>query len=132
MVMKLLTGFMVALFVLSLVGIVCGQAVKQENVKPPTVKSEDLKAVITGGTVTKVEEDKRTSLVGFIVTFKTEKGDEVISRLSNSRTRVMVGDSQRLCFKEGKISDPKIGDKIEITYLPFVDRNEAILIKIIR
>ncbi|MDI7260717.1 MAG: hypothetical protein QME90_12440 [Thermodesulfobacteriota bacterium] len=85
-------------FVLSMTHVVWGQA--------KTVNA----------TITKVED-------GTII-FKTEAGEEVKSKISSKRTKIMVGD------KAGGDSDLKEGSKITITYVFDGDRNEPSLIKV--
>lgn len=92
---KTLVWVIGALFILSTAGIVFGQA------------------VTTKATVTKVEKND--------ITFKTEKGEEVKSRPSGTRTKF-----------EGvkELSEIGKGSEIEITYTADGDRNEPTLIKV--
>ncbi len=92
---KTLVWFMATLFILAAVGVVFGQA------------------VTTKATITKVE--------GSNVTFKTEKGDEVTSKLSSSRTKVEGVESAK---------ELTVGSEMEITYKADGATNEPSLIKV--
>ncbi len=92
---KALVWLMATLFILGVAGVVFGQA------------------VTTKATVTNVEKND--------VTFKTEKGEDVKSRVSSSRTKF-----------EGvkEVGEIGAGSEIEITYTADGARNEPSLIKV--
>jgi len=87
------------LFLLSMAGVVSGQAL--------TAKA----------TITKLD--------GSDILFKNEKGEEVKSKISSKRTKVMKGTAAATA------DDLKEGMKIEITYVKDGNRNEPSLVKII-
>lgn len=97
---RILVGLVAALFIFSMVPVLWGQA---KTTKATIVKAED----------------------GEIV-FKTEAGEEVMSKISSKRTKIMIGD------KGGDASALKAGDKIEITYVLDGNRNEPSLIKVVK
>lgn len=74
--------------------------------------------VTTKATITKSDDG--------MITFKTEKGDEVTSKISSKRTSIKIGD------KAGKAEDIKAGDKIEITYVTDGQKNEPSVIKVMK
>ncbi len=97
---KLFVGLVVTLFIFSIVPVIWGQA-KTANT-----------------TITKVEDGE--------IIFKTEAGEEVKSKISSKRTKIMIGD------KVGDASALKAGDKIEITYVLDGNRNEPSLVKVVK
>lgn len=75
--------------------------------------------ITANATVTKAEDEGR------LITFQTEKGDIVISKLSSSRSKIKKGNRS---LQRGDIKE---GMKITITYLADGDRNEPSQINIL-